>query len=540
MMLASASSIDAEDTGQASDSLPSFGQSDSSSTLFKKEIKSRTSRFQVRGTATDRKYTGTDEGTFGFEALFGHFFSPEVDQYSGYYLLSGKLESDNRQRFNATLAYFPPKIGGEAKMTYRLLHAEVRDNLPSTGEFDEGAIEQGLGIYYKKRFNILLKEFNFNYAYTQMGEESLVTGPFNFDSPDAWEQSNIVTGFGDIQTHNALVEFAAGNDGVDNHVIKGYRLDLGGGYQSVTYDEFYTIPEITDEGFSGFAELKVCTPLGILKGGYRDAQSANIAFGGYQLGGIELYYRHIDYPYASDEEIIGIAFTLDLFDIGSAFDRRCRPFFYSSDTGYTNVNQMGHINRLESDEFTAKKVNELKEGVYRVDKTQLQGNFRIDTDESGEPKLCAVTSCSQVNIQSVVPSYANNAVTIGGPDNREICMNLKYLGESLQTQQTVVVTANDNCCGDTQVMANVTPGSLYLDNAIVQEGVGCVKPEVPENIPPPNIPPPNVPPPTPACSKSLGETCSFTFECCPDFGVPLTCQDGGNNIKICSLPVVTP
>ena len=526
LFLAAASSLDAEESNKTSAPSSSFGQNDSSSTLFKVEKKGRASRLQLRGTATDRKYTGNETGSVGLEALFGHLFSPQKDQYSGYYFMTGKLESDNRQRFNATLGYFPPKIGGEAKLTYRLLHAEVHEYLPVTGEFEEVALEQGLGLYYKKRFSILLKELTFDYAYTRMGGESVLQGPYIFDTPTAWEQANIITGFGDIETHNALVEAAFGSDALDNPVVNGYRLDLGGGYQNVQYGEFLTIPEFTDEGFTGIAGMQVCTPFGVLKGGYRDSQSADTAYGGYQLGGLDLYYKNINYEYGDNEEIIGIAFTLDLSDPGSAFDRNCRPFFYSSNTGYTSVYQMDHIRGLASDEFTAKKVNEIKDGLYRVDKTRLPGNVRIHIDDSGRPRLIVTTGCSLVSIGSVAPPTATPAFGVYG---NEIIIGLDGLPSG---QQTIVARINDNCCGDTQVTLVTNVGSLVVDSVDVQEGVGC-QPERVEIIEPGPVQSESQSQPQPQC-LALGAICDNSNDtCCPGYTCELFAVFGNNSIYTC-------
>ena len=148
LFIAMALTANADEGGKTSVQTSSLEQSDSSSTLFKLEKKNQSTRAQVRGIATDRESTGNETGSFGLEALFGQLFLPEAEQYKGYYLMTGKVESDSRQRFNATLAYFVPDIGGETKLTYRLLHALVRDNLPITGEFEEYAFEQGIGLYY--------------------------------------------------------------------------------------------------------------------------------------------------------------------------------------------------------------------------------------------------------------------------------------------------------------------------------------------------------------------------------------------------------
>lgn len=501
--------MEAEEGGSPAD-LSTLGQDSSSGSLFKFEKKDETNLLQLKGSAVDRKQTGDDTGSFGLEALYGHLFLPMGDQFAGYYFLTGKVESDNRQRFNATFAYFPPKIGGETKLTYRLLHAQVRDTLPLSGEFEEGALEQGIGLTYRKRYTILLKELAFKYAYTHLGGESIESGPFNLDSPTVWRQVRTDTGFGDVDTHDALIEFAAGSDALDNPILQGIRFDVGGGYQHVNYGEYSDTDEITDEGFTGIAELKACTPFGVLKGWYQDGQAAKTAYGGYQLGGLDVYYKNIDYQYGENEEIIGIAFTLDLFNTSSAFDRRCRPFFYPSDTGYTSVYQMGHIGGLDSDEFSAKpKVNEVVDDIYTVDRTNLPGNVRVD--DTGDPKLVVTTSCTQINIISVIPSSAAGAAELNG---NTITINIADLPVA---QQSIIIRTNDSCCGDTRVTITTNVGSLALGSVDVRQGIGC-------QPPPPTVPAPN------------GSTCLQNTDCLSGFcDTSGTCDGNVGTGQVCTI-----
>jgi len=498
--------LEAEENPSAKQDLSTLSQDKSSSSLFKFEKKDQDSLLQFKGTATDRKQTGEEKGSFGLEALYGHFFLPVEEVYSGYYFFAGKLESDNRQRFNATLAYFLPSIGGEAKFTYRLLHAEIIDNLPLSGEFEEGALEQGLGLSYRKHLKIVLKELGFKYAYTHLGGESIESGPFDLDTPTSWSRVRISSGFGDVDTHEALIDFAAGKDAIDNPVLQGIRLDLGGGYQHVSYGVFQGIDEVTDEGLTGAAGLKACTPFGVLKGMYQDAQAAKTAYGGIQLGGFDVFYKNIDYQYGQDEEVFGIAFTLDLFDIGAAFDRGCRPFFNPSDTGYSSVYQMEHINGLASDEFVAKpKVYEVPDDIYRIDKANLPDNVGVSVSESGEPSLVVTTRCPQNGLRSVAPAGATGAVDVNG---NSITLNIADLPA---THRAIVVRTNDSCCGYenavngyTEVTMMVHTGSFVVDSVVVNEGRGC---QIIEPAPEPES--------EPECGQNLsvGEGCTRDCQC---------------------------
>jgi len=439
---------------------------DSSSTLYKFEKKNENYLLQMKGTATDRKYTGADTGTVGLEALFGHLFVPSSDVYLGYYFFSGKIRTDSSQRFNATMGYFPPLIGGEVKLTYRLLHSGVKQVLPITGEFDKNAVEQGIAVYYKKYSNILLREFGLNYAYTNMGGESDIIGPYNVDTPTTWGQDKAVRGFGDTETHNALIELAFGSDSLDLPLVEGLRLDLGGGYQRATYGQFYDISETTDDGLTGSAKVQLCTPFGVLIGSYEDSPSADINSGGYKLGGLEAFYKKIDYERSDTQEVFGLILTFDIFNPGSIFDTSCSPLFHPSTSGYSGTGEMSHIAALSSDQFTTQKVNEIIHNLYQVNKNQMPDNVRIDT--TGEPKLVVTTNCPQVNVRTVDPVSASSAFSLNG--------NEIYIGlAGLPTDgQTVVATVNDRCCGDTRVTLATRSGSLAVDSVDVREGVGCV------------------------------------------------------------------
>ena len=150
-------SVDAKENASTSDSsvleesYKSMAKDDSSSTLFKLDKASKSNLLRLRTTATDRKYTGNDTGSFGLEAFYGHLFLPVTDQYNGYYLISGKVESDYRQRFNATAGYFLPGIGGEARLTYRLLNTEIRQTLPQVDEFkDRPDVQEAVHHHFQR------------------------------------------------------------------------------------------------------------------------------------------------------------------------------------------------------------------------------------------------------------------------------------------------------------------------------------------------------------------------------------------------------
>lgn len=570
-VVAETGDVAATDNSQVDGVAPQIGQSQQTDTIFKFEKKDRRSLLQFKGTGNSRSHDAEDKGTFGLEALYGRFFNPIGKEFAGYYFLSGKIESDNRQRFNATFGYFPPGIGGEAKLTYRFLNAEVRESL-TLGEgldllleqqFEESALEQGLGVSYKKRFKIVIKELTLKYAYTSLGGESVDLGMVNLDTPAEWRRAQANAGFGDVQTHEALVEIATGVDDIDNPVLKAIRLDLGSGYQDVTYEGFRGGSEVNDSGLFALVQLKACTPAGVLKGWYQDSEAAQTFYTGYQIGGVDLYYKNIDYEYGEDEEVVGLGLTIDMFDTASAFDSSCPRFFYPSDTGYANVSQMQHIEWLASDEFTAKpKVRVVYEDVFRINKRGLPSNVRIDdsssTEESNpEPRLIVSTGCSQNRIRSVQPDTAASAFGVAGND---VSITMSRLPAN---ENGIIARVDDACCGDTEVTVRTVAGAnLMVNSVVVREEVGCQRPpeeptttttttttttgtETPTTTTTTTTPSTNpttpttpttptiTPTPAPLC-LALGSICNQANDtCCPGTSCEFAFNTGSGSIYLC-------
>lgn len=514
---------------------PFMEQDKQSGTIFKFEKKDNASLIQVKGSGADRQQMENNTGTFGLEVLAGHLFSPSNDRFDGYYFLSGKLESDNRQRFNATLGFFMPVVGGETKLTYRLFHAEVKDKLAlSDGfervldpQFEESALEQGIGFSYRKRVKIVIRELTFKYGYTHLGGESVKRSPVLLDTPTVWRMVSPDIGFGDVDTREASMEVAAGSDFLDNGLFKGIRFDFGSGYLDAKYDSFHDIREVTDKGFSGFAAFKACTPIGVLKVGYQDSPAAKTASAGYQLGGLDVFYENIDYEYGSNEQIVGVAFTVDMLDTDAAFDGNCPRFFHPSDTGYSNVSQMEHVGSLASDHFTAKpRVSVIYNDIFRVDKAGLPQNVRVDDSAPGDPKLVVSTSCSQVKVLSVDPPSADSAFGISGS---EIRVALDGLPDD---QQTIVARMDDRCCGDTQVRITTDAAGTAVTSVNVQEGVGC-RPVPETGQPQQPTSQPQLPETTPQC-LAIGTVCNVGNDtCCPGTSCEFAFNTGSTSVYLC-------
>lgn len=466
------------DEGAEQNFTPITEANNPSGTIFALEKKDQKNLLQLRGTGANRGNGGDDSRVVGLELLYGHLFHPSGKQYLGYYFLSGKLETDNRQRFNATLGYFPALIGGEAKLTYRALNAEVRDALPLGDEYallvdneiEEEALEQGFGFLYKKKIGFPVEELAVRYTFTHLGGERVSLGRVDVETPTAWRRVQADIGFGDVETHEVFVEIAGGVENLNNGFINSFRLDLGLGYQEAQYEGYRDTNDVTDKGYSIATTLRACTPLGIFSGGYQDSQAADTAFGAYRLGGLELYYKNIDYEYGQDEDVLGISFVFDLFDPDASFSRQCPAFFLPEERGYSGVMQMAHIGELASDEYTAKPiVRILFDDIYSVDKLGLPSNVYVDNQTNpDQPTLVISTSCRQTGVLSVNPSEASSAFTVSGSN---VNVNLANLPNADQRVQAII---DDRCCGNTQISIGTTTGSTLAVNSVnVREEVGC-------------------------------------------------------------------
>lgn len=433
---------------------------------------------QLRATGKNHREGGSNKGLFGLEANFGQLFQKIGDQYAGYYYLSGRLENYDRQRFNATIGYFLPVFGGESVMTYRALNSEVRDmvrtekgmELLFDDEIEENALEQGFGILYRKRIDSFIREYAFRYIYTHLGGESVDGAIHSYDSEIQSIIAQADIGFGDVDTHEGLVEFAAGVDGIDSDFIQGIRFDLAAGFQGANYEGYRNTEDINDSGFSFYTKLQACTPYGSVKVGYQDSQASRAVSAGHNIGGFEIYYKGIDYEYGRDENIVGIGLTFDLFNPGAVLDRSCKPLFHPSDNGYRNVSQMRHVGYLASDEYTAKPIVQAVFGeVYRLDKTRIPANVQIDTTtDPNSVKLLVPTGCRQLNTISVNPPAAAPAF---GTNGNNVSITMSSLPNA---NQTISVIMNDDCCGNTQILVGTrsTP-NLTVNSINVTTGVGC-------------------------------------------------------------------
>lgn len=455
-------------------------------TIFKFEKINQNTLLQFKGSGASHSRADDNKGVFGLETLFGQLLFRDADTYDGFYFISGKIESDNRLRFNATFAYFPGFLEGETRFTYRFMQADVLDTLALDDEvkglldeqYSEQAIEQGFGFSYKRRFKALIKELAFDYAYTLLGSERFTSAPFDIDTQTAFRRVQADVGFGDIDTHDAIVSVAFGAERIDNPLLQGLRLDVQSGYQQADYSGLDSFDDVTDRGFSGGLELQTCTPYGLFKAGYQDTQVAKTSYGNYQLGGFDLSYRHMNYSYSEDETIIGITFTLSPFAPGSSLDGKCPRLFYVHDDSYDNVEQMAHISRLTLNNFIAKpRVRVMYTDLFRVDKAELPANVSLDsTTEADNPRIVVRTGCRQLGLLSATPGSAASAFAAGGND---IYVSLAELPSG---QQSLSATFDDDCCGNTQVNLTTSAAATPAITSVrVEEAVGCV-PEVEEPV----------------------------------------------------------
>lgn len=228
------------------DSPSPFAEPDkTSNAIFKFEEKDETTLLRLKGTGENREETGGKRGIFGLELFWGQLLFPQGDASLGYYFVSGKIESDNRQRFNSTFGFFPPSIGGELKVSYKALNAQLTSSLPLSKDYDlafnrefkESALEQGLAVSYRKRIDSPVKEFGARYLFTHLEGESVDLGLTTIDSETTWRQVKASAGFADVDNHVLSFEVAAGSDHLDFPMLHGVRLDLGAGYQDATNEK---------------------------------------------------------------------------------------------------------------------------------------------------------------------------------------------------------------------------------------------------------------------------------------------------------------
>ena len=127
-----------------------------------------------------------DTTSFGLLASYGQLFSGSDAGYQGFGYFTGKVNTDNRYRLNASLGYFLPGIGGELLTTYRFLSAEVRDNLAVAGAFEEQADEHSFAASYTRYINTFPKEIALTYSYSLLGGEEGDRITRDLDSATTW------------------------------------------------------------------------------------------------------------------------------------------------------------------------------------------------------------------------------------------------------------------------------------------------------------------------------------------------------------------
>ena len=476
------------------ESAPFMTDQKESDTIFSFEKKKERSLLRLKGSGEKRDATTEDTSPMGIELFWGQLLFPHDGLLSTYYFLSGKLDSDSMQRFNATVGYFPPLTGGEFKLSYKVLRGELRSSIQGLDEyqgglnsnFAEDTTEQGLGLLYKKHFDSFLREFGFKYIYSHLGGESTRLDPVIVDSPTVWREVEADVGFGDVDSHDTKLEAAIGSDSLDYPFLQAMRFDLGAGYQQIHYGAFQGSGSATDKGFSGIAQFKARTPLGVFKGWYEDSQSATGYYAGFQYGGLDLYFQSIDYDTGSDEQIIGFAITFDIFNPDEVFVNSRRPFFYNSDSGYVDVDQMQHLGGLVQNSFTIKPSIQVKtKDIYNVTKGSTSD---VSIDGAGNPRLVVRTTCSLVGISSVSPASAANAFSISG---KQVSISLTELPAG---EQVIVDKIDDECCGYTQLTISTGSESGSIASVNVRDSVGCVPASTPAPTPTPTPAPVPIPP----------------------------------------------
>lgn len=445
-------------------------------TIVSFEEKNESVLLRLRGTGENRDTTTDNTSPFGLELFWGQLLFPYCGFSSAYYFLSGKLDSDSMGRFNATVGYFLPLVGGEFKLSYKALHGELKSSIDDAeqyqgiinNDFAENATEQGLGLLYTKHFDGVLREFGLKYIYSYLGGESTRQDPAIVDSSTVWRMVEANVGFGDVSSHDTKLETAIGSDSLNFPFLEAVRFDFGAGYQQIDYGAFQGIGSTTDQGFSGMAQVQARTPIGVLKSWFEDSQAATSYYAGFQYGGIDFYFQSIDYDHGSDEKIIGLAVTFDIFNPGEVFTNSRRPFFHNSDSGYIDVQEMQHISGMAQNSFTIKPRIQVKtKDIYKVNKSRTS---TVVVDGAGNPRLVVRTACSLTAVSSVSPASAANAFTISG---KQVTINLSDLPAG---RQVIVAKINDSCCGYTRLAVTTGDDAGSISSVNVQDSVDCPPP----------------------------------------------------------------
>lgn len=297
---------------------------------------------------------------FRGQLTIASLFSPQQKPglYDGFYRFIGLADSNSTGKFTFTGGYFLPHKRGEVLFGYRLLTAKVREQIQGQGDYDEQGVENAFSLRYNKHLPALIGTIQGDLFYSRL---SGISESERVESETAnWESLTLRTGSGDVDTWHTTLGYGIGAEGWDNPAVQGIRLDLGGGYEEVYYREFDVVPETTEKGFLGYANLSILTGLGTFKLKYRDGQSADVGSVEWQLGNLRFFWRDYGYDGSADKSVVGLGISgdfselLDFRNYFKNFFRKPQRLFRTAYNGYDDVRMIETSYLEEESQFITK------------------------------------------------------------------------------------------------------------------------------------------------------------------------------------------
>ena len=218
--------------------------------------------------------------------------------FKGYLKLDSMLDTDSRYRLGGEAGYNFEALAGESVLSYRLLSAPVRGDLPPAREFDENATEQ----WYQAKHTF----------YPVWGFSRELGGRAYYSHLNGKD-----VGFAGSQMSGARMVNASGWDLTPQSLI-GLRCDVEAGYENATQDNFWDDGKQRDEGFAGALKITAVTALGSLDAGIDEGPVGKVIFFGYGSDNLRLTYQNYHYNDSPDEHIVGIRLTLPVDFTGTS------------------------------------------------------------------------------------------------------------------------------------------------------------------------------------------------------------------------------
>lgn len=407
---------------------------------------------ELRITAAEKKDGDETVNVLGARFTYASLFAPQPDSelYNGFYRLTAKADTDGLGRLNVVGGYHLPGVGNEVLVSYRLLYAMIRGELPISGAYEEHGLEHGLALRYSHYFEELMKSVSANVFMSRLNGDSELK-IIERNTASQWSRQVVKAGYGDVDTISGSLDVALGDEGWDNGMVQGVRVDLGGGYEEVTYNAFPPMAEQSDSGFMGSVMVTVATSIGQWHAEYQDNQASEVAGLGWDLGQLSIFWRDIDYPFGSDETIFGVGLRgtfAELAHPGAYFRnlfKRPTRLFRTTPNGYDDIRTTHDFGRVENDNFIAEPlIIEVVESSAAVNKDGLPGDVHLNTEKG---RLEVETPCEVAGIANVTPNQATEAFGYSGD---QVLVDLQQLPNG----QTTRARVHQRCEGNVDVYVN--------------------------------------------------------------------------------------